>query len=195
MRPRQIIGAALAAMVLAGGCTVKPVPTTTFDTTPAPTSSSATGPVKYASASFRSCAEIQQKVPGLPPALAAEPIRAADRFSLTCTFTTSKNDDMPMITLDVELYENQQDSSGAERAKAGFNSLPVVGEKDTSVNLGSEARWKDPGVGPSCRLEVLDENVVMMTTYNRGTKLDPRGEECRRAAREVVKQLYEAVQP
>ncbi|MGW6931209.1 hypothetical protein ACWGE0_14190 [Lentzea sp. NPDC054927] len=197
MRPRRIIGVAITTMALAGGCTATPVPTVTYSSAPVPTTTPAPGPVKYASASFRSCPEIQQKVPGLPPALKAEPIRGSDEFGLTCTFTTSENDDVPMITLDVALYENRHDSSGVERAKLGFtNSKQAGAEKDTSVNLGSDARWADPRDGPSCRLEILDENVVMMTRYsNGGKKLDPRSEECRRLARDVTKQLFDAIQP
>ena len=84
-----------------------------------------------------------------------------------------------------------------ERARLAFgNSTQAGAEKESSVNLGSAARWADPGGGPSCRLEIRDENVVLMTRYNdRGTKLDPRGEECRRLARDVVEQLYAAIQP
>ncbi|NGY58554.1 hypothetical protein G7043_06350 [Lentzea sp. NEAU-D13] len=196
MRPRPIIALAITAMALAGGCTVKPVSTTTFSSAPTPTTTPAPGPVKYASATFKTCLEIQQKVPGLPSPLASEPLRGDDRFSLTCTFTTSENDDIPMITLEVELYENLRDSSGAERAKSGFNATPMGETKDSSLHLGSEARWADPGSGPGCRLNVLDENAVLMTRYNNvGKKLDPRSEECRRLASDVVKQFYAAIQP
>ena len=197
MRPRPIIGVAITTMALAGGCTVKPVSTTTFSNAPAPTTTPAPSPVKYASASFRSCPEIGQKVPGLPPALKAEPVRGSDEFGLTCTFTTSETSDTRMITLDVALYENRPNSSGVERAKLAFgNGAQAGAEKESSVNLGSAARWADPGGGPSCRLEILDENVVLMTRYNdRGTKLDPRSEKCRDEARDVVKQLYAAIQP
>ncbi|MET9629035.1 hypothetical protein ABZX92_16390 [Lentzea sp. NPDC006480] len=195
MRARPI-GVTIAAMTLAGGCTVTPVPTATYSSAPTPTTIPAPGPVKYAFATFKTCPEIQRKVPGLPPPLASEPLRGDDRFSLTCTFTTSENDDIPMITLDVELYENQRDLSGAERAKSGFNATPVGEKTDPSVHLGSEARWMDPGVGPSCRLNVLDENAVVMTRYNNaGKKLDPRSEECRGLARDVTRQLYDAIQP
>ncbi|MDX8032427.1 hypothetical protein SK803_19605 [Lentzea sp. BCCO 10_0856] len=196
MRPRRIIGVTITTMALAGGCTATPVPTVTFSTAPVSTTTPAPGPVKYASASFRSCPEIQQKVPGLPPALKAEPTLGSGEFGLTCTFTASKNDGTPMITLDVILYENQQNSSGAERAKLAFtNGAQAGGVKDTGVHPGSEARWPDAGVAASCRLEFLDENAVMVTWYNSGKKQDPRSEECRRGARDVAKQLFDAVQP
>ncbi|WP_143466779.1 hypothetical protein [Lentzea kentuckyensis] len=197
MRPRPIIGVAITTMALVGGCTVKPVPTATFTSAPPPTTTPAPGPVKYASASFRSCPEIQQKVPGLPPALKAEPTRSSDEFGLTCTFITSEGGgSVLMINFDVALYENRPDSAGVERAKLAFsNSTQTGAEKDASVNLGSDARWLDPGVGPSCRLQTLDANVVLMTRYSRSKEVDPRSEECRSEARVVAKQLFDAIQP
>ncbi|MBB5158843.1 hypothetical protein [Saccharopolyspora phatthalungensis] len=198
-----------AAMMFTGGCGVpsaKPY-TTPTSPYPTPTSSAGTmssspppGPVKYAFATFKSCPEIRQKVPDLPPPLKPERAEGPDRFSQTCTFTTSK-DDGPFITFRVELYGNQQDvygfHSGAELAKTGFNvNVPSGTEKESSLGIGSEARWADPGVGDSCKLEVLDENAAMITSYNSGKEdNDPRSEQCRDGARDVAKQIYVAVQP
>lgn len=194
MRPRPLVGVVAAGLAIAGGCGAEPqpVPASVSGTT---VSSPTPDPVKYASDTFKSCPEIRQELPDLPPPLAAEPLEGADRYSLTCTFTTSRNDE-PMISFQVELYGNQQDASGAERARSGFSGTPTGAEKDTSVDLGSEARWADPGVGASCRLEFLDGNAVMITSYNSGAKgFDPRSEECRRGARDIAKRIYETVRP
>lgn len=197
MRARPLIGVTITALALGAGCTVKPVPTTTYEPVRTPTTRPAPGPgpVKYAFDTFPDCQEIQQKAPNLPPALKAEPQRGSDRFSLSCTFTTQKNDG-PMITFRVELYENVRERSGAELAKSGFSSSPQGTEKDTGVSIGSEARWADPGNGPSCRLEVLDENAYLLTGYNsRKQGSDPRGEECRSEARTIATRIFAAVQP
>lgn len=198
------MGLVIVAMTLVSGCgfpSVKPYPTPTFSAD-ATSSSSAPGPVKYDPAVFKSCLEIQQKVPELPPPLQAgrRPQGGSGRFSLECEFTTSKdNDGRPYITFRVEFYDNQRDAygfqSGAEIAKTGFDvNVPPGAEKETGVRFGSEARWTAPGA--SCFLQVLDENVVMIFSYNSGKKdNDPRSEQCREGARDIATKFYAAVQP
>jgi hypothetical protein len=193
---RPVVVLATAAVVLASGCsvpTVQQYPTSTSSSAPQPT-------LKYSLDAFTTCAEIQQKAPDLPPPLAPEVSKSAARLVSTCEFTTSAGGG-PYITFQVQAFGNEENStgfhSGTELAKTAFNSTVLSGaEKDTKVNLGSDVRWPDPGVGASCRLEVLDENAVMMFTYNSGKKdNNPRSEQCRESARDVTKKVFAAVQP
>lgn len=187
---------AAAAMVLAGGCsvpTVQQYPTSTSSSAPQPT-------LKYDVDAFTTCADIQQKAPDLPPLLAPEVSKSATRLVSTCEFTTSTGTG-PYITFQVQAFGNEENSaglhSGTELAKTAFNAPSSSGaEKDTKINLGSAARWPDRGVGVGCRLEVLDENAVMVFTYSSGKKNDnPRSEQCRESARDVTKKIFAAVQP
>jgi hypothetical protein len=195
---RPVIGLAITAMGFIGGCGVgdiAPYPTPTYSAE-TPPSGLSSGPVKYAFATFKSCSEIQQKVPNLPSPLA--PQRSADsaRLSQNCTFSASTTH----IIFEVELYENLQDASGPVRAMTDYNA-PLLGmEKDSSVSIGSDARWADLEAGGSCTLEILDENAVISFNYYNSSKEaqeDPasRSEKCREGAREVAKQIYAAVQP
>ncbi|WP_143060838.1 hypothetical protein [Saccharopolyspora shandongensis] len=204
-----VIGLLTTALMFTGGCGVPSIEPYTMPTTsddmatinPPRPSGPPPGPVKYAFAAFKSCQEIQQAVPDLPPPLRPQRGEELGRFSQTCTFTTSKDDGSPFIAFRVELFENRQDDfgfhSGAELAKTGFSvSVSPGDEKDGRVGIGSEAQWADPGAGVSCSIEVLDENAVMITSYNSGAGHDdPRSEQCREGAREVAKKIYAAVQP
>jgi hypothetical protein len=183
-------------MVLAGGCSVPAVqqyPVSTPSSAPQPT-------LKYDLAAFTTCAEIHQKVPDLPPPLAPEVSGSATRLVSTCEFTALSVAG-PYITFQVQGFGNEENSTGfhagTELAKTAFNApSPSGSEKDTKINLGSEARWPDPGVDASCRLEVLDGNAVMMFTYSSGKKdNNPRSEQCRESARDVAKKIFAAVQP
>lgn len=194
MSRRLLIALVLVGQAVTAGCGAEPGTATASGSGTTTSSSPLPEPVKYALDAFKSCPEIRQEVADLPPPLAAEPLEAADRYSLTCTFTTSKNKE-PLITFQVELYGDHQGVSGAERAESGF-SLGLAGAEAADVNLGSAARWADRSTGASCRLEFLDENAVMITSYHSGaTALDPRSEECRRGARDVAKRIHDAVQP
>ncbi|MFI6097793.1 hypothetical protein ACIA8G_19720 [Lentzea sp. NPDC051213] len=184
-----------AAVVLASGCsapTVQQYPTS-------PSSSAPQTTLKYNLDTFTTCAEIQQKVPDLPPPLAPQVSKSAARLVSTCEFTTSAGG--PHITFQVQAFGNEETStgfhSGTELAKTAFTStVPSGTEKDTEVDLGSEARWPDLGAGAGCRLEVLDDNAVMLFTYVSGKKDNaPRSEQCRESARDVSKKLFAAVQP
>ncbi|XVS67973.1 hypothetical protein ACQPYE_18585 [Actinosynnema sp. CA-299493] len=191
---RRLLIALVLTGVVAAGCGAEPGPPTTSGSGTTTNSSPASEPVKYAFDAFKSCPEIRQEVGDLPPPLPAEPLEAADRYSLTCTFTTSKNN-QPLITFQVELYGDHEGVPGADRAASGF-SLGPAGAEATDVDLGSAARWADRSTGASCRLEFLDENAVMITSYHSGaTALDPRSEECRRGARDFAKRIHDAVQP
>ncbi|MEV6237443.1 hypothetical protein [Lentzea sp. NPDC051838] len=185
----------LVMITLLAACTVKPVPTTTYVPVPTPTTTPAPGPVKYAFDAFPDCAAIQRKVPSLPPPVESQPQRGSDRLSLNCRYSAGNNDGRA-IFIQVELYDNVRDQSGAERARSGFFSAPQGMEKDPSVSIASEARWADPSNGPSCRLELLDENAYLLTGYNSGKQpSDPRSETCRGEARTFAEQIFEAVQP
>ncbi|GAA3676566.1 hypothetical protein GCM10022267_74290 [Lentzea roselyniae] len=193
---RPVVVLATAAMVLVGGCsvpTVQQYPTSTSSSAPRPT-------LKYSLDAFTTCVEIQQKVPDLPLPLAPQVSKSATRFVSTCEFTTSTGTG-PYITFQAQAFGNEEDSvgfhSGAELAKTAFGAPSSSGtEKETKINLGSEARWPDRGVGVGCKLEVLDENAVMMFTYSSGKKdNDARSEQCRESAREVTRKIFAAVQP
>lgn len=195
---RPVVVLATAAMVLAGGCSV---PTDLEYSSP--TSSSAPRPMlKYSLDAFMTCAEIQQKVPDLPPPLPSKVSKSAGRLLSDCEFTTSKNGG-PYITFQIQTYGDVEDStgfhSGIEIAKTGFNSTVLPGEEtETKINLGSEARWLEAGVGmsDSCRLQVLDENAAMKFTYNSGKRdNNARSEQCRESARDVTRKVFAAVQP
>jgi len=195
---RPVVVLATAAVVLASGCGVP-----TVQQYSSPTSSSAPRPtLKYSLDAFMTCAEIQQKVSDLPPPLPSKVSKSEGRLGSTCEFMTS-TDGGPYITFQIQTYGNLEDStgfhSGTEIAKSGFNSTVLPGEeKETKVNLGSEARWLEAGVGmnESCRLQVLDENAAMRFTYNPGKKdNNARSEQCRESARDVTKKVFATVQP
>ncbi|MET9227472.1 hypothetical protein [Lentzea sp. NPDC003310] len=191
-RNRLVVALATAAIVMAGGCSVPSVqqyPTPTSDSAPPPT-------LKYRLDAFATCAEIQRKAPDLPPPLAPQVSRSATRLVSTCEFTASAGAG-PFITFQVQAFGNEEDSAGAELAKTAFTAPSSSGaEKDTRLNLGSEARWPDRAGGAGCKLEVLDENAVMTFTYSSGENDDdPRSELCRESARDVTRKVFDAVQP
>ncbi|MEO6088276.1 MAG: hypothetical protein ABIQ18_34700 [Umezawaea sp.] len=182
-------------MALASGCSVEPIQTPTFSssttsTTPPPT------PVKYSATGWTSCPEIQQKLSGdLPPPL-PEDKQEGPKWSLRiCPF---RSDDS-LVVLRIKYWETTEDitgvHSGAERAKKDFLEDGQAREKDSSVNLGSDVRWKrDDTTG--CTLEILDENAVVSAgSSNPKVLTDGKTEQCRGPARELAKQFYAAVQP
>lgn len=186
----------MVAMVLVGGCsvpTVEQYQTSTSSSAPAPT-------LKYNLDVFTTCAEIQLKAPDLPPPLAPQVSKSATRLVSTCEFTTSTGTG-PYVTFQVQAFGNEEDPtgfhSGTELAKTAFNApSPSAAEKEIKMKLGSEARWPDRDVGIGCKLEVLDENALMMFTYSSGRKdNDARSEQCRESARDVAKKIFAAVQP
>ncbi|MGW1680467.1 hypothetical protein [Saccharopolyspora sp. NPDC002376] len=206
----SIAGLLAVGMMFTGGCggsSLEPYPMPTFSdgTTainPPRPSGPPPGPVKYAFASFKTCQEIQQEIPGLPPSLDPQRSDGSDpyRFSQACTFTENK-DDGPLIGFRVELWENRQDEfgsySGADLAKSGSGAdVPLGGEWDSSVGIGSEARWTAPGSSDSCELLVRDENALMITYYDhRIGDNDSQTEQCRAGARDVARRIFAAVQP
>jgi hypothetical protein len=192
---RPVIGVMTAAMVLVGGCSVEPIQTPTFSssttsTTPAPT------PVKYSTTGWKSCPEIQQKLSGdLPPPL-PEDKQEGPKWSLRiCPF---RSDDS-LVVLSIQYWETTEDITGvhpgAERAKKDFLERGQAREKDSSLNLGSDVRWKrDDTTG--CTLEILDENAVVSAgSSNPKAPTDGKTEQCRGRVRELAKQFYAAVQP
>ncbi|GAA0533404.1 hypothetical protein GCM10011581_18380 [Saccharopolyspora subtropica] len=204
-----IVGLVVAAMMFAGGCSVEPY-TMPTSSDPTPTlipgaestpSGPPPGPVKYDFATFKTCSEIQQAVPDLPPPLTPQREESASRFSQKCTFATTSNEDKRYIAFRVELWENQRDRYGyhsaAELARIGFNATPLPGvEPETGLGFGSQAQWNESDVSRSCHLEVLDENAVMILTYYSGEEdQDPRSEQCRESARTLARQIHAAVQP
>ncbi|GAA0533411.1 hypothetical protein [Saccharopolyspora thermophila] len=201
---RPVVGLVIAAMIFVGGCSGKrytmPVsPDLTsmpsFEPTP---SDPPPGPVKYGLWTFKNCSEIQQAVPDLSSPLPTARSSHNGWHTQTCDFTVSK-DHGPYVTFNVELHENWQawhgNYSGAELAEKDFNRPPLSGkEEETSLNLGSQARWDvDLGVSNSCKLEILDENAEMFITYY--PLQDIGSEQCRERARTIAKQIYDAVQP
>lgn len=156
--------------------------------------------LKYSLDAFTTCVEIQQKAPDLPPPLTPQVSKSATRLVNTREFTNSPGTG-PYITFQAQAFGDEKDStgfhSGTELAKTAFTALSTSGaEKETKINVGSEARWPDRGVNVDCKLEVLDENAVMTFTYSSGKKDDDaRSEQCREGAREVARKIFAAVQP
>jgi hypothetical protein len=182
------------AMVLAGGCSVEPIQTPTFSssttsTTPPP------APVKYSAAGLKSCPEIQQKLSGtLPPPMPEDNQQGPKWSERICAF----RDDDSLVVLSIQYWETTEDITGAhpgaERAKKDFAERGQSREKDSSVNLGSDARWRDNDTA-GCTLEILDENAVVVAhNGNRKTLVDGKNEQCRGPVRELAKQFYAAVQ-
>lgn len=192
---RPIVILITAVMVLVGGCSVEPIQTPTFtsdttSTTPPPPL------VKYSTADWKSCAEVQQKLSGdLPPPL-PEDKQEGPKWSIrTCPF---RSDDT-LIVLRIQYWETTDDvtgvRTGAERAEKEFLDRGQAREKDSSVNLGSDARWKRDDTN-GCTLDILDENaVVSASSSNRKTLTAGNNEQCHGPVRELAKQFYAAVQP
>lgn len=192
---QSVISVMAVAMVLVGGCSVEPIQTPTFSsgttsTTPPP------APVKYSTTGWKRCQEIQQKLSGdLPPPL-PEDKQEGPKWSLRiCPF---RSDDS-LVVLSIQYWETTEDITGvhpgAERAKKDFLERGQAREKDSSLNLGSDVRWKrDDTTG--CTLEILDENaVVSVSSSNPEALTDGTTEKCRGPVRELAKQFYTAVQP
>ncbi|GGU26573.1 hypothetical protein [Lentzea flava] len=194
---RPFVVLASVAMMIVAGCSAEPVAVPTFSASTS--SSSAPGPAKYASATFRTCEEIQQKEPELPPApVESERGEGANQFTQECEFTNRKVEGV-YFTFRVILYETKQDGYGfhsaAEVARTAFgNTSNSETEKDVSVNIGSEARWVTPRPDVLCRLEVLDENAILSIAYQEKGS-NSHSEHCRQGARDVARKIYAAVQP
>ncbi|XVV04499.1 hypothetical protein ACQPW3_03520 [Actinosynnema sp. CA-248983] len=194
-RNRPVIGVVAAAMVLVGGCGVEPVqvPTSsssTTSTTPPP------APDKYSTAGLRSCPEIQQKMSGdLPPPLPEDNQKGPTWSQRICPFRSEDT----LVVLRIQYWETAEDITGthlgSERARKDFLERGQSREKDQSLNLGSDARWKRE-VTTGCTLEILDENAVV-SAHSGSTKtlVDGDDEQCHGPVRELAKQFYAAVQP
>ncbi|WP_139190625.1 hypothetical protein [Actinokineospora iranica] len=136
---------------------------------------------KYSTDTFTGCPDLQQKVPDLPSPLQKENNKHGVGISLTCTFVGEGGLDERFITFHGEVR--------------GFTHNPGLfsgSEKDTTVNIGSDARWRPAGTDSMCTLEVLDENAFMVTGFR---DEDPQSERCRESAREIARKIYAAVQP
>jgi len=182
-------------MVLAGGCGVEPIQRPTFSssttsTTPPPT------PVKYSATDWKSCPEVQQKLSGdLPPPQREDKQEGFKRSLRTCSF---RSDDT-VVVLSIQYWETTEDiigvHPGAERAKKDFLEREQGREKDRSLNVGSDVRWRQ-GDTTDCTLEILDENaVVSVGSSDPKAFSEGNAEQCRGPARELAKQFYAAIQP
>lgn len=191
---RPVIGVIAAAMVLVGGCGVEPVQAPTFGSST--TTTDPPPPVKYSTAEWRSCSEIQRKLSGdLPPPMPEDKQEGPGWSLRICPF---RSDDS-LVVLSIQYWETTQDVTGvhpgAERARKDFLERGQAREKDSGLDLGSDVRWKrDDTTG--CTLEILDENAVVSAgSSNPKAPADGKTEECRGRARELAKQFYAAVQP
>lgn len=152
---RPVVAPAAAALMLAGGCSVNPVQTTTFGsgttiTTPPPK------PVKYSVGDWKGCQEVRRQLSGhLPPALPDDKQDGPRWSTRICPF----RDDDSVVVLSLQYWETTEDVTGArpgaERAKENFLNRGTTGEKDTGVTIRSDARWKSDSNG--CTIEILDE--------------------------------------
>ncbi|MFI9816846.1 hypothetical protein [Saccharothrix variisporea] len=197
-RTRSAIGVTAAAVVLAGcGGGVEPVPvpvstsrSSTTSTTPPP------APVKYAAAGLKSCPEIQQRLQvALPPLLPDTDQQGFGSASKVCTFRSDES----VVVLSIQYWETTKDITGvhpgAQRAEQDFVGRGSARDKDSSVDLGSDARWRDNDT-TGCTLEILDDNAVLIAHSGSRTSLaDGRNEQCRGPVRELARQFYAAVQP
>lgn len=191
---RPVIGVIAAAMVLVGGCGVEPVqaPTSGSSTTTTPPPP----PVKYSTTGWKGCPEIQRELSGdLPPPMPEDEQEGPDWSLRICPF---RSDDS-LVVLSIQYWETAEDITGvhpgAERARKEFLERGQAREEDSSLDLGSDVRWKrDDTTG--CTLEILDENaVVSASSGNPKAPADGKTEQCRERARELAKQFYAAVQP
>lgn len=194
---RPFVVLACAAMMLIVGCSAEPVSVPTFSASAS--SGPPPGPGKYVLATFRTCEEIQRKEPELPPApVESERGVGANQFTQECEFTNKKIEGA-YFTFRVVLYENTQDQhgfhSGADVARTAFiNTSQSGAEKDVSVNIGADVRWVISSPDVLCKLEVLDENAILLITYQEKGS-NSRSEHCRQGARDVARKIFAAVQP
>ncbi|KJK49293.1 hypothetical protein UK23_14555 [Lentzea aerocolonigenes] len=100
------------------------------------------------------------------------------------------------VNYGVRSWANTDDAtgvkSGAEYATKYFTERTKAWEKDGGVKLGSDARWREEGIG-GCALEILDDNIVLTVASGNGTAVDQ--EQCRATVRGLAKKFFAAVQP
>lgn len=192
---RPVVVLVAATLVLAGGCSVKPVQTPTFSsstttTTPPPE------PVKYSVGNWKGCQEARQQLSdNLPPALPDDKQDGPKWSTRVCPF---RNDDS-VVVLSIQYWETTEDITGiqpgAERAKKDFLDRGAAREKDTGVTVGSDARWKREDSN-GCTIEILDENAIVSAgSSNNKVPTPGNNEQCRGPVRELAKQFFAAVQP
>lgn len=198
MRPGTVL--VMAAMVLVGGCSIQRVepptfgPAPTVTTTPFPSlPTGLAAPVKYTQAALKSCPEIGQRAGGLPPSQPDDDQKlGSNSSSRACRFKAAEQ----TVTLSIRSWDNTDDARGvrpgAEYATKDFTERTNGWEKDSSVNLGSDARWRTKSIA-ACALEILDENSVLIVSRSSGAAVDE--EQCRGSVRELAKKFYAAVQP
>lgn len=186
----------LAAATLApAGCSVEPVqiPTSgssTTTTTPPPK------PVKYSVGDRTGCQDVRQQLSAdLPPALPDDKQDGPKWSTRICPF---RNDDS-LVVLKIQYWETTEDVTGvqpgAKRAEEDFLRRGAAREKDTSLTVGSDARWKREDAN-GCTIEILDENAVLTAGHSNNKTLTPGNtEECRTPMRTLAKQFFTAVQP
>ncbi|MET8759683.1 hypothetical protein [Lentzea sp. NPDC004782] len=191
----QRIGMASAVVTLLGGCSVEPIQTPAFSssttsTTPPPP------PDKYSTSDWKSCSEVRQKLASdLPPPLPDDKQEGPKWSMRICPF----RDDDSLVVFRIQYWDTTADitgvHTGAERAKKEFLDRGPARERDNSVNLGSDARWKRDDTN-GCTLEILDENAVISAgSSNRKTPTPGNNEQCRGLVRKLAKQFFAAVQP
>jgi hypothetical protein len=193
---RSIAVLATACVVLAGGCNVKPIqPIQTPTFSPSTTSTTPPPPVKYSATGWKGCSDIQEKLSDLPPLRREDKPEGFKWSGRSCNFKSGDSS----IVLYIQYWETTEDINGvhpgAERAKKDFREPENAGEKDSSVHLGSDVRWK-PDDTTGCTLEILDENAVVSADSGNGKFVtDGNIEQCRGPVRELARQFYAAVQP
>ncbi|MEV6240700.1 hypothetical protein [Lentzea sp. NPDC051838] len=194
------IGVVAVTMVLIGGCSTQRVESPTFGPTPTVTTTALptaptnpAGPAKYVTATVKSCAEIGQGTGGrLSPQPDDGRGLGSNSSARSCTVKAADQTEV----FNIRSWDNTDDAtgvrSGAEHAEKYFMDRTKTWERDTSVNIGSDARWRAKST-TACTLEVLDGNGVLTVGRVSDTSVDQ--ELCRAAVRDLAKKFFVAVQP
>ncbi|WP_394614876.1 hypothetical protein JNUCC0626_34255 [Lentzea sp. JNUCC 0626] len=148
--------------------------------------------MKYTAENRKTCLNIQQEVgPELPtpqPDLGSPP--GPYTSAKDCVFKAADQ----AVLFAVRSWENTDDVTGAksgnDRAKKYFTDRTEGWDRDSSTNVGSEARWRETRAS-ACALEALDENAVLTVALTGGAE----GEQCRATVRDLAKRFYAAMQP